>query len=95
MASIGPSTFRLHRQPMACRLQRPGIRRISSWRGRANRRSRHGWRPPRPDSTAWVRPMERNSNVLPMHEDVDESLATGEADVVLGEPTMSRIAAII
>jgi len=30
-----------------------------------------------------------------MHEDVDESLATGEADVVLGEPTMSRIAGII
>ena len=44
MASIGPSTFRLRRQPMACRLQRSGIRRISSWRGRANRRSRHGWR---------------------------------------------------
>jgi hypothetical protein len=30
-----------------------------------------------------------------MQEDVDEGLATGEADVVLGEPTMSRIAAII
>jgi len=87
----GPRLFGLRRQPMACRLQRSGIRRISSSRGRANRRSRHRSRPPRPDSTAWVRPMERNSNVLPMQEDVDEGLATGEADVVLGEPTCPRL----